>query len=189
MQRYMKGWSQRIWIKKWCVLRYRNADVVCEELFLLPPAIVMRTCVELSQLRRATTLCDVSIFNLIAIQNVIRSYGSTLKSVSGIKLTICHFCHLGLPIFFVKHPPLLIDSDLIHVDQCEHPLPCSSTAHFLGPGTVGRSVLRHIAASYAWALARVCNADMRYNHPHYAALHNQEIQEWDKVVYDQNNTK
>ena len=40
----------------------------------------------------------------------------------------------------------------------------------------------------AWPQARMRNVDMTYNHVYYAVLHNQEIQECERAVYDQNDT-
>ena len=45
------------------------------------------------------------------------------------------------------------------------------TAHFLGPGMVGRGVLRHSMVACAWAWAQVC----KYNYMYYAVLHSQEL--------------
>ena len=48
-------------------------------------------------------------------------------------------------------------------------------AYFLGPGTVGRSVLWQ--GTVAHAQARVHNVDIKHNHAYYTALYNREIQE------------
>ena len=62
-------------------------------------------------------------------------------------------------------------------------------AQVLGHGIFGRGLLRHGTVAHGWEQARVCNVDMKYNHGYYAAWHSQEIQECERVVYDQNDTK
>ena len=43
--------------------------------------------------------------------------------------------------------------------------------------------------SSAWSQAQMRNVDMTYNHVYYVDWHNQEIQESERAVYDQNDTK
>lgn len=57
----------------------------------------------------------------------------------------------------------------------------SARAHSLGPGSVGRGLLRHHTIAHARAQARVRNVDMKYNHVYYTALYN--------AVYEKNGTK
>lgn len=58
--------------------------------------------------------------------------------------------------------------------------------HFLGPGMFGRGVLLQGLAAHSRTQARVCKVDVKYSHEHYVALHNQEIQDCRRAIYDPN---